>query len=89
MAGIKSIKIAAQFTFDDGSIVTFSTPDHSKNIRHGDLFTEEELQIVLTETGKMFADAFEEKSIETLHKESQHQKRLADHPYYRDKHSNN
>lgn len=89
MIGITSIKIATQFTFDDGNIVTFSTPDYTKDIRHGDLFTEEELQTILVETGQMFANAFEEKSIADLHKDAQIRKNTQEHPYYRDKHSNN
>ncbi len=72
MAGVTHIQMLANLRFDDGNVVTIHTPVWNKDIRNGDLFSEEEIRNIVEQCGMGLSELIGEKTINGIHATIKH-----------------
>jgi hypothetical protein len=65
--GLKNIKLTASLVYDDGVVITFSTPLYDKGIRNGEFFSDDQAKAILAGVGADFAGIVEEKTLKGLY----------------------
>lgn len=68
MTDVMNMQVHATLHFDDGYVVTISTPIFSRDIRNGFFIDDEITQHILRSAGEGLANVVEEKTLEEIHK---------------------
>lgn len=71
MPGVKGIQMQASLIYEDDYVITIGTPVWSKDIRDGDLFTEEQIKEVITGSGEALSEIVEREGTAGMYKEMQ------------------
>lgn len=70
MANVKQVQLTANMLYDDGYVVTISTPIWVKDIRHGDAFSDEQLEEIMCAGGEGMAQLIHETTAAQFHREA-------------------
>lgn len=65
---VKHMQISANLYFDDGFVVTISSPVFTKDIRHGDTFSDEQIEEFFQAGGESMAMMVQEKTASHFYK---------------------
>lgn len=82
MVGVTHVQIQLLLRYDDGNVITLSSPTISKNIRDGDVFKDEEIVECLQFTDIELAKVIEEKTTKRIFQEMQAMKSADGKPTY-------
>jgi hypothetical protein len=82
MPGVTHIQVQTVLYFDDGFVVTLTSPVMGKDIRRGDYFPDEEIAEIVSGCGAHMAQIIEKKTAIRMHNETRAYKDSAGRPVY-------
>lgn len=78
LPGVTHVQMHAALLYDDGRVVNLVSPLFSKNIRHGDFFTDEQIGELLVFIGHKMAEQVETEQAWRMHADAK--RGLEKHP---------
>ena len=72
MTGLKNVQVTTTLYYEDGVVVTFATPMYGKDIRQGELYTEDDVTEIITESADCLSELIVEQKLKSFHDNALH-----------------